>query len=98
MERRLTAEQLQVLPELAILTTLGDVLQVAITALLAAHPELSEAEPNPLLSSPPSAALCAADSLVNLADVMKDAIDCYRRATFHMINFVPRAGEASINF
>lgn len=90
MEEKLTSEQLQVLPELAILVALDTVIETAIDAMLAAHPELIEDEPNPPIPAPLTAPACAADAIVQLAATLQEAIDRYRRVTYHLIHFVPR--------
>ena len=93
-----TPDDLQVLPELAILVALEAILQLTVTSLLATNPELSDTEPTPSVSAHPTAALCAADSIISLADAMHDAIDVYRRATLNMIRFIPTIGEARLSF
>jgi len=85
MQRSLTSEQLQVLPELAILVALDTVLQTTIRALHAAHPDLVEDDPNPKIPEPITAAVCAADVIVHLAGTMLDAIDRYQRVNHHLI-------------
>jgi len=93
-----TPDDLQVVPELAILVALEAILQLTVTSLLAANPELSDVEPNPTVSTHSTAALCAADSLISLADAMHEAIDVYHRATLHMIKFIPTTGDARLSF
>ncbi len=87
---RLTSEEHQVLPELAILVILEVVLQNAITALHSAYPELTEEEPNPLPYSKLTPPAVAAEALINLAGAMQEAIDLYRRVTYHLAHYVPR--------
>jgi len=98
MNQSPTPDDLQVLPELAILVALEAILQLTVTSLLATNPELSDVEPTPSVSAHSTAAFCAADSLISLADAMHDAIDVYRRATLHMIKFIPRTGDARLSF
>jgi len=86
MEQNLTSEQLQILPELAILTALDAVLQTTIRTLHAAHPDLSEHEPYTKTSEPFTASVCAADAIVDLAGTLIDAIDRYQRANYHLIH------------
>jgi hypothetical protein len=96
MDQPPTHEDLQVLPELAILVALQAVLQLAVASLLAANPELCDLEPNPSVSAHQTAALSAADSLISLADAMHDAIDVYRQATMCMIKFIPQVPAARL--
>jgi hypothetical protein len=86
MQQDLTPEQLQILPELAILDALAAVLQITIRALHAAHPDLSEYEPYTKSSEPFTASLCAAGAIADLAATLIDAIDRYQRANHHLIH------------
>lgn len=85
MEQNLTSDQLQTLPELAILAALDAVLQTTIRALYAAHPDLEEAEENPSIPQRMTAANCAADAIIQLSGTMLDAISRYQRANHHLL-------------
>ena len=86
MQHNLTSEQLQILPELAILVALDAILQTTIRALHAAHPELIDDESNPKIPDPISAPACAADVIVNLSGVLLDALERYERVNYHLTN------------
>jgi len=86
MEQSLSSEQLQVLPELAILAALDVVLQTTIRALHAVHPDLAEDEPYPKTPEPIPASQCAAEVIVHLARIMLDAIERYQRVNRHRIH------------
>ncbi|MCA1791901.1 MAG: hypothetical protein LC667_19265 [Thioalkalivibrio sp.] len=86
MEHNLSSEQLQILPELAILAALAAVLHTTITTLHAAHPDLSEHESQMHASEPFTASVCAAEAIVDLADTLISAIDRYQRANHHLIH------------
>lgn len=90
MEQNLTIEQLQSLPELAILVALDAVLHTTIRALYAAHPDLEEDEENPLIPQRMTAATCAADAIIQLSATMLDAIARYQRANHHLLYFPSR--------
>jgi len=85
MEQNLTSDQLQTLPELAILAALDAVLQTTIRALYAAHPDLEEDEENPSIPQRMTAATCAADAIIQLSGTMLDAISRYQRANHHLL-------------
>lgn len=87
MEQSLTSDQLQTLPELAILVALDAVLHITIRALLAAHPDLEEDEKNPSSPQRMTAATCAADAIIQLSATMLDAIVRYQRANHHLLYF-----------
>lgn len=86
MQHNLTSEQLQILPELAILVALDTILQTTIRALHAAHPELIDDESNPKIPDPISAPVCAADMIVNISGVLLDALERYERVNYHLTN------------
>lgn len=85
MEQNLTSDQLQTLPELAILAALDAVLQTTIRALYAAHPDLEEDEENPSIPQRMTAATCAADAIIQLSATMLDAVARYQRANHHLL-------------
>ena len=85
MAQSLTSDQLQMLPELAILAALDAVLRTTIRALYAAHPDLEEDEENPSIPQRMTAATCAADAIIQLSGTMLDAISRYQRANYHLL-------------
>jgi len=91
MAQSLTSDQLQTLPELAILAALDAVLQSTIRALYAAHPDLEEDEENPSIPQRMTAATCAADAIIQLSETMLDAIARYQRANHHLLYFTSRS-------
>jgi hypothetical protein len=96
MQQSLTSDQLQTLPELAILVALDAVLQTTIRALLAAHPDLEEDEENPSVPQRMTAATCAADAIIQLSATMLDAIARYQRANHHLLH-ITSAPPSCIN-
>lgn len=66
-------------PELAILAALEDILDLALRALCAAHPQLGDLD-CPYWAQYPSPARAAADRIVDAAAPLTRALDAYRRA------------------
>jgi len=66
-------------PELAILAALEDILDLALRALLAAHPQLGDPD-CPYWAQDPSPAHAAADRILAAAVPLARALDTYRRA------------------
>jgi hypothetical protein len=74
-----TPPEIADVPELAILAALEHTLDLALYALLAAHPQLSDPECPDRLRDP-SPARAAADRIVTAAHSLARALDAYRRA------------------
>ena len=72
-------EPLDEAPELAILAALDHTLELALRALVAAHPQLGDTE-CPAWARDPSPARYAAERILATATPLATAIDAYRRA------------------
>jgi hypothetical protein len=73
-----TVPEIAAAPELAALAALVAVLDLALDALLAAHPDLDDDDRPPW--RPPPSAVPAAARLVDRAVALRRALDRYRRA------------------
>lgn len=72
-------EALDLAPELAILAALDHTLELALHALVAAHPQLGDPE-CPAWARDPAPAHHAAQRIVHAAPALTEALDAYRRA------------------
>jgi hypothetical protein len=74
-----TPAELDEAPELAMLAALDHTLEIALRALVAAHPQLGDSE-CPAWVRQTSAARDAADRILEASRPLAHAIDAYRRA------------------
>ncbi len=74
-----TPAELAEAPELAILAALDDTLELALRALVAAHPQLGDPD-CPAWAQDPGAARAAADRILSAARHLTRALQAYRRA------------------
>jgi len=74
-----TPDDLECAPELAILAALDHTLELAIAALVCAHPELRDPE-RPYWLGSPTHSLTLAKTLVRRTHALQRAIRAYRRA------------------
>ena len=74
-----TPDDLECAPELAILAALDHTLELAIAALVCAHPELRDPE-RPYGLGPPTHSLTLAKTLVRRTHGLQRAICAYRKA------------------
>ena len=73
-----TPPELDRAPELAVLAALDGVLEITFCALLAAHPELADAE-RPYWRLPASKSSCIAANIVVRAEQLRRDLTTYRR-------------------